>query len=287
MGENNKNSFRDMILIIFVVLVCFGITIYGIAYLTGKVFSSNTEVPVVENEKPKDITTNPSEGDTLTFTSIDEQSDEVTPDGDNIRMTTTPPVTEQDNMNNNIVVEDTNEMEVAQTPVMPVVPTENKVEPVRETTPIAPIKEETPKQVAKEQTPSKEVIKEQPKPERQEVVTAKQKAESKQQPQVKKETPKSQVKQEVKKEPVKVAPPKVSGNYVVQLLAVQSKASAEKEAAKYRSKYPDVFITQVVINGKTWYRVRLGVSSTREEAAQIANQVEREFKIKPKVTKNN
>ena len=86
MGENNKNSFRDMILIIFVVLVCFGITIYGIAYLTGKVFSSNTEVPVVENEKPKDITTNPSEGDTLTFTSIDEQSDEVTPDGDNIRI---------------------------------------------------------------------------------------------------------------------------------------------------------------------------------------------------------
>ena len=91
MAEDNKNSFRDMILIIFVVLICFGITIYGIAYLTGKVFSSSPEPEVAANERPKEVTTNPQEGDTLTFTSMGETADEVMPDGDNIRTTVTPP----------------------------------------------------------------------------------------------------------------------------------------------------------------------------------------------------
>ncbi len=73
----------------------------------------------------------------------------------------------------------------------------------------------------------------------------------------------------------------------MQLVAVQSRDAAEKEAAKYRSKYPDVFIKQVSIDGKTWYRVRLGVSATKEQAQQKANKVASEFKIKPIVTKNN
>ena len=47
MAEDNRNSFRDMLLIIFVVLICFGITIYGIAYLTGKVFSSSSEPEIL------------------------------------------------------------------------------------------------------------------------------------------------------------------------------------------------------------------------------------------------
>ncbi len=91
MTEENKNSFRDMILIIFVVLICFGITIYGIAYLTGKVFSSSPEPEIAANERPKEVTTNPQEGDTLTFTSMGETADEVMPDENNIRTTVTPP----------------------------------------------------------------------------------------------------------------------------------------------------------------------------------------------------
>ena len=73
----------------------------------------------------------------------------------------------------------------------------------------------------------------------------------------------------------------------MQISAVQSRDAAEKEAAKYRAKFPDVFIKQVEINGKTWYRVRLGVSETREQAQKKANRVSSEFKIKPLVTKNN
>lgn len=225
MAEDNKNSFRDMLLIIFVVLICFGITIYGIAYLTGKVFSSSPEPEIAANERPKEVTTNPQEGDTLTFTSMGETADEVMPDEDNIRTTVTPP--KQNN------------------------------------TETAALKQENKqvKEQAKPKEPAKKAEQAQPKP-----------------------APK---KEEPKKETVKTAPAAQTGAYVVQLLAVQSRDAAEKEAAKYRSKFPDVFIKQVVINGKTWYRVRLGVSATKEQAQQKADRVAAEFKIKPIVTKNN
>lgn len=259
MAEDNKNSFRDMILIIFVVLICFGITIYGIAYLTGKVFSSSPEPEVAANERPKEVTTNPQEGDTLTFTSMGETADEVMPDGDNIRTTVTPP------KQNNIEMAAVEQDSVAPIPA-----------PVVEEKPVQtaePVKQQEIKETAKQKeevqktTPAKKVEQAQPK------------QEAKSKPAPKKEEP--------KKETVKAAPPAQTGAYVVQLLAVQSREAAEKEAAKYRSKYPDVFIKQVVINGKTWYRVRLGVSATKEQAQQKADRVASEFKIKPIVTKNN
>ena len=259
MAEDNKNSFRDMILIIFVVLICFGITIYGIAYLTGKVFSSSPEPEVAANERPKEVTTNPQEGDTLTFTSMGETADEVMPDVDNIRTTVTPP--KQNNTEMAAVEQD------SAAPIPAPVVEEKPVQTAE------PVKQQEIKETAKQKkevqktTPAKKVEQAQPK------------QEAKPKPAPKKEEP--------KKEAVKTAPPAQTGAYVVQLLAVQSRDAAEKEAAKYRSKYPDVFIKQVVINGKTWYRVRLGVSATKEQAQQKANKVASEFKIKPIVTKNN
>lgn len=259
MVEDNKNSFRDMILIIFVVLICFGITIYGIAYLTGKVFSSSPEPEVAANERPKEVTTNPQEGDTLTFTSMGETADEVMPDGDNIRTTVTPP--KQNNTEMAAVEQD------SATPIPAPVVEEKPVQTAE------PVKQQEIKETAKQKeevqktTPAKKVEQAQPK------------QEAAPKPAPKKEEP--------KKETVKAAPPAQTGAYVVQLLAVQSRDAAEKEAAKYRSKYPDVFIKQVVINGKTWYRVRLGVSATKEQAQQKADRVASEFKIKPIVTKNN
>lgn len=249
MAEDNKNSFRDMILIIFVVLICFGITIYGIAYLTGKVFSSSPEPEVAANDRPKEVTTNPQEGDTLTFTSMGEQADEVMPDGDNIRTTVTPP------KQNDAEMAALEQSDIAPIP--------------------APVVEEKPVQASSQQAKPQadKEIKETAKPRE----TVKQ--QTAQKPAPKKEEP--------KKEAVRIEPPVKTGVYVVQLLAVQSRDAAEKEAAKYRSKYPDVFIKQAVINGKTWYRVRLGVSATREQAQQIADRVASEFKIKPLVTKNN
>lgn len=260
MAEDNKNSFRDMLLIIFVVLICFGITIYGIAYLTGKVFSSSPEPEIAANERPKEVTTNPQEGDTLTFTSMGETADEVMPDEDNIRTTVTPP--KQNNTEMAALEQD------AAAPIPAPVVEEKPVQAAAE-----PVKQQEIKETAK---PKIEVQKTPP---AKKVEQAQPKQEAKPKPAPKKEEP--------KKETVRVAPPAQTGAYVVQLLAVQSRDAAEKEAAKYRSKYPDVFIKQVVINGKTWYRVRLGVSATKEQAQQKADRVAADFKIKPIVTKNN
>ena len=262
MAEDNKNSFRDMILIIFVVLICFGITIYGIAYLTGKVFSSSPEPEVAANERPKEVTTNPQEGDTLTFTSMGETADEVMPDGDNIRTTVTPP--KQNNTEMAALEQNNADTAPIPAPVVEEKPVQAAAEPVKQ----QEIKETAkPKTEVQKTPPAKKAEQAQPK------------QEAKSKPAPKKEEP--------KKETVKAAPPAQTGAYVVQLLAVQSRDAAEKEAAKYRSKYPDVFIKQVVINGKTWYRVRLGVSATKEQAQQKADRVASEFKIKPIVTKNN
>lgn len=251
MAEDSKNSFRDMLLIIFVVLICFGITIYGIAYLTGKVFSSSPEPEIAANERPKEVTTNPQEGDTLTFTSMGEAADEVMPDEDNIRTTVTPP--KQDN------TEMASLQQESAAPIpAPVLQEENKkAEPVQQVN--KPVQEPVkPKENVKKAEQEK-----------------------------KQETKPAPKKPEPKKDTVKTVPQAQLGAYVVQLLAVQSRDAAEKEAAKYRSKYPDVFIKQVVIDGKTWYRVRLGVSATKEQAQQKADKVAAEFKIKPIVTKNN
>ena len=247
--SDNKNSFRDMILIIFVVLVCFGITIYGIAYLTGKVFSTDYEPEISENDMPKEVTTNPQEGDTITFTTMQEQGQEVMPDVDDIITTVTPPES------SNVEVAENNVDNIEVQEEVPVLE-ESAAQP-------APVVEEK-----KTQEPKKETVKQQAKPA--------------QEP--KKETVK---KEPVKKEPVKPVAPKKEGNFVVQITALSSKEAAEKEKAKYRAKFPDVFIKQVQINGKTWYRVRLGVSETKEQAEQVAKRVANEFNIKPIVTKNN
>lgn len=249
MAGDNKNSFRDMLLVIFVVLICFGITIYGIAYLTGKVFSSSPEPKEAAHERPKEVTTNPHEGDTLTFTAMNEKADEVMPDGDNILTTVTPP--KQENA------------EAAQ---------EEKVDTAPNQAALQDEKKEQ-KQAATE-------------PKKQETATAKKETVKQEKPkqETAKQTPK---KQEPKKEVVKTAPPAQNGAYVVQILAARSRESAEKEMAKYKAKYPDMFIKQVVIDGKTWYRVRFGVSATREQAQQKADKIANEFKIKPMVTKNN
>lgn len=247
--SDNKNSFRDMILIIFVVLVCFGITIYGIAYLTGKVFSTDYEPEISENDMPKEVTTNPQEGDTITFTTMQEQGQEVMPDVDDIITTVTPPES------SNVEVAENNVDNIEVQEEVPVLE-ESAAQP-------APVVEEK-----KTQEPKKETVKQQAKPA--------------QEP--KKETVK---KEPVKKEPVKPVAPKKEGNFVVQITALSSKEAAEKEKVKYRAKFPDVFIKQVQINGKTWYRVRLGVSETKEQAEQVAKRVANEFNIKPIVTKNN
>lgn len=243
---DNKNSFRDMMLIIFVVLICFGITIYGIAYLTSKVFSGSGDeaVPVAE-VMPKEVTTNPAEGDTIEFAAVEENAGNDTSE----RIETK--VTKADELNMPSVNKEQENL----------LKEEKKAEPVIEVK-----KQETAKQVKAE--PKKEVKKEKAvaeKPKAKEVAKEKPAAKN------------NEVKRAVEKRKT----------YVVQIIAVQNKNTANKEAEKYRKKYPDVYVAPVYINGKTLYRVRLGVNEDRDEVQKTANEIQRIYKIKPLVVQNN
>lgn len=243
---DNKNSFRDMMLIIFVVLICFGITIYGIAYLTSKVFSGSGDeaVPVAE-VMPKEVTTNPAEGDTIEFAAVEENAGNDTSE----RIETK--VTKADELN----------MPSANKEQENLLKEEKKAEPAVEVK-----KQETAKQVKAE--PKKEVKKEKAvaeKPKAKEVAKEKPAAKN------------NEVKRAVEKRKT----------YVVQIIAVQNKNTANKEAEKYRKKYPDVYVAPVYINGKTLYRVRLGVNEDRDEVQKTANEIQRIYKIKPLVVQNN
>lgn len=244
---DNKNSFRDMMLIIFVVLICFGITIYGIAYLTSKVFSGSSEeaAPVAE-VMPKEVTTNPAEGDTIEFAAVEDETGSNTASE---RIETK--VTKADEAVKPLV-EDKQEN---------VLKEEKKLEPAAEVK-----KQETAKQVKTE--PKKEVKKEKAvaeKPKAKEAVKEKPVAKN------------NEVKRAVEKRKT----------YVVQIIAVQNKNTANKEAEKYRKKYPDVYVAPVYINGKTLYRVRLGVNEDRDEVQKTADEIQRIYKIKPLVVQNN
>ena len=76
MSEKKKNSFRDTILIVFVVILCFGLTVYGIVYLTGKVFSNEEKIEIAKIKNQK-ISTDPESGDILTFSLEEEKPVEI------------------------------------------------------------------------------------------------------------------------------------------------------------------------------------------------------------------
>ncbi len=108
----SKNSFRDMMLIIIVVVICFALTLYGIVYLTGKVFNPEEKIEMQTN-KYVNSTTDPDDGDVLTF-ALEDHSDNAT---------TTPPKTEQKEP----VTEQKKPVQVA-----PVIPKEEPKAPVAE-----------------------------------------------------------------------------------------------------------------------------------------------------------
>lgn len=243
--NSSKNSFRDMMLIIFVVLICFGITIYGIAYLTSKVFSKGEtkEIPIAET-MPKEVTTNPNDGDTIEFAAVDEPGNEVSP---NTKIETK--VTKADEIkpaDNNTAEEQVKKEEIQ-------VKNEKQAEEIKEKPVVKEDKKQVAKPVKKEVNAVKEPAKKQDKP---------------------KENETKKVVKKVK-------------TYVVQITAVQSRQRAEQEAGKFRKKYPDVYVAPVYKDGKTLYRVRLGVSEDKSRAQKTANDIAREFKIKPIVVPNN
>ena len=244
--DKNKNSFRDMILIIFVVLICFGITIYGIAYLTGKVFSSDDNLSLVAQNNEKDVTTNPKEGETITFTSIDEEADEVEPKKEEVEANKSENDElaaafesnfSNDDKNNEVALNNRANKKTIESPKK----VEEKIEPKKET----PKREEAPKV-----EPKKEVVK----------------------------------KEEPKKETITQNKEVTNPKFAVQVSALDSKAAAEKEIQKLKKHFPDAYYIQVTVNGKTVYRIRIGKSETRAEAEKYLNKYKAQYRKEGFVT---
>ncbi len=69
--------------------------------------------------------------------------------------------------------------------------------------------------------------------------------------------------------------------YYIQLTATPLKKSAEDLKQKFERKGYNVYLLETRERGRTLYKVRIGVFSTRDQAAKVAEKIRREDKIKP------
>jgi cell division septation protein DedD len=82
-------------------------------------------------------------------------------------------------------------------------------------------------------------------------------------------------------------PDAVSGKYQLQLFALSNKQTADREAARLKGEYPDIYVVQAEVQGKTWYRVRCCRTDSRNEAAKIRDEITVKHKeIRPDIITN-
>lgn len=294
--QEKKNSFRNMMILIFVILLCFGGTIYGIIYIIDAFDKSSEAVAPKQAQRPP--VTNPDQGDVLMFSKNEQEGDEVMPDSDNLiksiemkrdRNVNTSNIQEEPEVDTkkpeplptrrpNIVIIDNKEEPKKVEPKKEVA----KVEPKKEEAKPAP-KEEPKKEEPKKVEPMKEVAKTEPKKEEAKPVA---KAEPKKQA-----TPKQQPKPEVKKaaptkqntKTVAVTNPET---FVVQAAALDKRENAVNYAKRIQKDFPDVFVMEAMVDGKMVYRVRLGVSESYAEARKVADRLDAKYKTKSMVITN-
>ncbi len=73
-----------------------------------------------------------------------------------------------------------------------------------------------------------------------------------------------------------------SGRYQLQLYAFRAQATAEAEARKLQSAYPDIFVMRADLgNNGVWYRVRCCSTDSKEEAEQKKADIGKKYKITP------
>ncbi len=86
--------------------------------------------------------------------------------------------------------------------------------------------------------------------------------------------------------PPAAAPPTPAsggGSWVVQVAAYTETAKAEALAARLNSKGFKTFVEPTLVNGKEYFRVRIGPEGDRNHMAQIAEQVGKDFKVDAQV----
>jgi cell division septation protein DedD len=81
--------------------------------------------------------------------------------------------------------------------------------------------------------------------------------------------------------------PKTTGKYQLQLFALSNRETAEREAAKLKADYPDIYVVQAEVNDKTWYRVRCCRTDSKSEAERLRSEITAKYKeIKPDIVGN-
>jgi cell division protein FtsN len=81
---------------------------------------------------------------------------------------------------------------------------------------------------------------------------------------------------EVKKPEPKTEVPNVTagkGKYTVQVSSWTSTADADRAVSKWKQAGFDAYVVEGIVNGRTWYRVRVGRYTTMDEARQVAEQI--------------
>lgn len=64
--------------------------------------------------------------------------------------------------------------------------------------------------------------------------------------------------------------PAGTGQYTVQVSSWRSRQNAEREAQQLRDAGKDAFVSQGIVDGRTWFRVQIGRFQTIEEAEEAA-----------------
>jgi cell division protein FtsN len=78
-----------------------------------------------------------------------------------------------------------------------------------------------------------------------------------------------------------------AGKYQLQLFAFSSKDTADREAAKLKAEYPDIYVVQAEVRGGTWYRVRCCRTDSKSEAERVRSEITAKHReIHPDVISN-
>ncbi|MDR2401515.1 MAG: SPOR domain-containing protein [Deferribacteraceae bacterium] len=87
--------------------------------------------------------------------------------------------------------------------------------------------------------------------------------------------------------PAQLPAPNAEGKYQLQLFAFSNKDTADREAAKLKGEYPDIYVVQAEVRGGIWYRVRCCRTGSRSEAERVRSEITLKHKeIRPDIISN-
>jgi cell division septation protein DedD len=244
--KDKKDEFKSILLIGMVFLVALGIIVYILISLTNQYFDLKTEIETVKSEKQVAMT-NPEEGEAFEY-KLDKSKIKVEKIKKDIEKEAELKFDETEEKTETTAKTTKSDL---------------KTEKVSENKKASAVSEKS-----KEKKQAAKTVKKVEKQSKK--ATAVKKAKASEKPKTVKKSKKSNLKY----------------NYVIQLMAFKTKASALKEFNKYKGKLDNLHILRVDLGKKgVWYRLRCGKFETYADAKKQLNIISKKYKIKPIVVK--